>query len=319
MQLIRPVRLDRDPWRGWRCRRRERLLSPPERVFDALVDAGQLARWWCDEIDIAPRAGGVYSCRGRSHFAVEDEGVAMDDEDDSAADGVRDGEILEFEAPHVLAYRWRIGHVDTIVRFELESALEQTDLTITQTAASSPAWDRAATEPNWWSIALANLRAHVDADTPRLRLDYEQLRSGAVMRFEVSVMTFPWVIWSKLTDRNELSRWWGDSPGVTIDIGRGVDGEFRLADTPPGPTRVLAVEPGARFLHDFVWDESSTSRVEWRIEEGEDATRIEVSDDSRPTAPHERLRRGIYWANTLLDLARFSTRGVSGREFQDPW
>jgi uncharacterized protein YndB with AHSA1/START domain len=78
------------------------IAAPPERVFKALTDQGELVRWFTDantpvhHWEIDARLGGRYR-------HVTDEGTA-------AVNNVRafecHGEILEFNPPRLLFYTW---------------------------------------------------------------------------------------------------------------------------------------------------------------------------------------------------------------------
>jgi uncharacterized protein YndB with AHSA1/START domain len=96
------------------------IAAPPDRVFKALTDAGELGRWFgspecpVKSWKMDARVGGRYS------YATEQGSVVVN--------GVNKfechGEIVEFDPPHLLAYTW-IGnwHDDpqsrTVVRWEL--------------------------------------------------------------------------------------------------------------------------------------------------------------------------------------------------------
>jgi uncharacterized protein YndB with AHSA1/START domain len=96
------------------------VAAPPERVFQALIDAKQVMVWWThpdspiESFSIEPKRGGrwIYDTKqtrinvnGVSKFHCE-------------------GEVVEYDPPHVLAYTWVANwHNDklrrTVVRWEL--------------------------------------------------------------------------------------------------------------------------------------------------------------------------------------------------------
>jgi uncharacterized protein YndB with AHSA1/START domain len=228
---------------------------------------------------------------------------------------IPDFDVLEVNAPWRLKFRWRLGGVDTLVEYDLESYLELTDLTVTQSAERSPAWADSATEPNWWWLALAALRSYLEEGRPDLRLDYHELRSRRELRFEAAATTFPWVLWSKLTIPGELRRWWAASPRLELEAG----GAFCFEGEPQGPSEVLEVDEGKRLAHDWDWPDGSKSRIEWRITETEGDTLVSVEDDAPPADARERTRRAIYWASALLHLIQMSEKGITPREYQSSW
>jgi uncharacterized protein YndB with AHSA1/START domain len=93
------------------------IAAPPERVFEALTDARQLATWWggddayrTRDWRIDARPGGTWSARTTDPFG---------------RDGTIGGTILTLDAPHRLEYTWRAsweGDAESVVRYELEPA-----------------------------------------------------------------------------------------------------------------------------------------------------------------------------------------------------
>ena len=114
------------------------ISAPPERVFKALTDAGELQLWFgSPECPLKfwkfdARVGGLYSYEtGKGSIAVN---------------GVNefkcDGEIVEYDPPRVLAYTW-IGnwHDDTskrtTVRWELTPKSGGTHVRVTHSGLSA--------------------------------------------------------------------------------------------------------------------------------------------------------------------------------------
>ena len=95
------------------------ISAPPERVFKALHDRAQVMQWWngecgIEDFDMEPRRGGrwIYDTKqtntnlnGVTRFHCE-------------------GEVLEYDPPHVLAYTWianwhELKSRRTVVRWKL--------------------------------------------------------------------------------------------------------------------------------------------------------------------------------------------------------
>ncbi len=309
MDLVRPTLLSSKPNAPWEIQRREKLTYPPERVWKALTEPADLKRWFCDEASIDGRVGGCLEFSGKTVFRTADSTT------DSAASSC---EILAFDPPHELAFRWSIGGVDTTVRYDLESHLEQTNLTVTQSGERSPDETIAADEPNWWWLALSTLRTYLEDGRADLRLDYDRLLEDSPLRFEVEATTFPWVVWTKLTDAKELRRWW--NAVAEIELSSGGAFEFaELADAAPRPTQIIEAVEGERLVYGWAWSSTDTSEVSWEIEETDEDTLVRVQDHGTPPSPAERLRRCIHWASRLLYLVQLSEKGTSPLEYQDPF
>jgi uncharacterized protein YndB with AHSA1/START domain len=113
-----------------------------ERVFDALVDPNELAKWWGDsqmyrtwwEVDL--RAGGQYECRA------------------TAVDGGKmkvNGHFLEIERPRKVGMTWNAswdGSGETTVTYEMTRSMKGTLLKVTQKGFGSGA-DQGGYQDGW--------------------------------------------------------------------------------------------------------------------------------------------------------------------------
>ena len=115
--------------------------------------------------------------------------------------------------------------------------MDETEVVVTQTAGAAPSWAPPEGSHHWWSLALPALRAYLEHGQADLRPDYPAYRGMAEPRYLVEVNTFPWMIWRKLTDPNELKRWLSREARVQPETG----GVFELG-AGPGPRRILALE-----------------------------------------------------------------------------
>ena len=114
------------------------IAAPPARIFHALTDAGELARWFTNPDcpvktwQMDARVGGRYS------YSTESGSVVVN--------GVRafqcHGEILEYDPPRLLAYTWIANWHDdtnarTVVRWELTSAQGGTRVKVTHSGLAT--------------------------------------------------------------------------------------------------------------------------------------------------------------------------------------
>lgn len=108
------------------------ISAPPQRIFQALIDPKQVLQWWTggqcqiESFGLEPRKG------GRWHYDSR--------QSEMSVNGVSkfrcEGEVLEYDPPHVLAYTWIANWHDrpaqrTVVRWELAASGKGTLLRVT--------------------------------------------------------------------------------------------------------------------------------------------------------------------------------------------
>jgi uncharacterized protein YndB with AHSA1/START domain len=114
------------------------IAAPPERVFQAITQPGQLMRWFSDAScplrlwELDARKGGRW--RSANHPAAK------------SLNGVNEfragGEILEIDPPRLLVYTWHANWHDdpslaTIVRWELQSSNNGTQVKVTHSGLAN--------------------------------------------------------------------------------------------------------------------------------------------------------------------------------------
>lgn len=90
---------------------------PLERVWRAITDPAAISDWLMPN-DFQPRLGHKFTFQTKPRPGF---------------DGVVRSEVTELEPPRRLAYTWRGGGLDTLVRFTLEPAAEGTRLILEHT------------------------------------------------------------------------------------------------------------------------------------------------------------------------------------------
>ena len=108
------------------------ISAPPERIFEALIDPRQVLQWWTNDqcqiesFALEARQGGRWHYQSR--------------QSELNVNGVNkfqcEGEVLEYDPPHVLAYTWMANWHDrpaqpTVVRWELAASAGGTLLRVT--------------------------------------------------------------------------------------------------------------------------------------------------------------------------------------------
>jgi uncharacterized protein YndB with AHSA1/START domain len=140
------------------------IAAPPQRVFQALIDEGQLMHWFNGDAScpvkfwkLDPRKGGHYHYRtGKATHAVN--GVTEFD---------CQGEILEFDPPRLLAYTW-IGNwhddkqLKTIVRYDLTATPSGTHVKVTHSGLATEEVCR-NDYANGWPGVFTSLKKFVES------------------------------------------------------------------------------------------------------------------------------------------------------------
>ena len=90
---------------------------PPEKVWRALTDSQAIAHWLMEN-DFEPRLGHKFMFRSKPR---------------PGWDGKTYCEVIELDPPRRLAYTWKGGPIDTVVRFTLEVVPEGTRLRLEHT------------------------------------------------------------------------------------------------------------------------------------------------------------------------------------------
>jgi uncharacterized protein YndB with AHSA1/START domain len=143
------------------------IAAPPERVFRALTNPEELAKWWvgtesfnlpgAHDWQVDPRPRGQWSVTSRDMLGREST--------------IR-GEYRVVDPPRLLEFSWQAswdGSIVTTVRCELEpllvSGTSGTRLRVTHTAARTAVAYAGAMPRNFrWSESLESLRHHLQSD-----------------------------------------------------------------------------------------------------------------------------------------------------------
>ena len=126
------------------------IEAPPAAVFRALIDAGELSRWWTTTAESDPRTGGAFA------YGFEFE--------DASRDHTYTGAYHDVTLDEHVSYPWRTGLGDTTVDVRVRPAGGGTELTLTHAGwQEGPDWDEAvAMHEQGWGFFLDNLVAYLD-------------------------------------------------------------------------------------------------------------------------------------------------------------
>jgi uncharacterized protein YndB with AHSA1/START domain len=122
----------------------ESVAAPRDQVFHALVDAGELSRWWTTRAESDPRTGGRFA------YVFEFE--------DAARDHTYDGEYDAIEPGRRVAFPWQAGVGPTSVTFLLDDEGDGTRLTLRHDGWPGDADEAVEMHRGGWTFFLGNLK-----------------------------------------------------------------------------------------------------------------------------------------------------------------
>jgi uncharacterized protein YndB with AHSA1/START domain len=218
------------------------LPATPDVVFRALTDPAELRKWFAEDVQIEPKAHGVYRFWGRHTLGTP------------AHDAARQT-ITRFEPNAALAFSWPINDVDTDVSFALTPADNNgTKLTITHDVSGDLAVPRQrALIDDHWRLAIANLSLHLSGGTP-IKPDY--FDTNPEVRITISIDAPPSTVFRALLEPEALNRWMGAQSAV---VEPRVGGKYKLnwsykidgEDVAGGPTTILELIPDEKLVLDW--------------------------------------------------------------------
>ncbi len=306
---------------AWKIWRKEILPVPPERTWKALTDPKELSNWLCDSAEVNLKVGGQFRLMGESLFdgaqiPVQEHEAAPSEEKNSGGPF----EILELTDNELLSFRWNLGNFETRVTFKLENQFEQSHLLVSQTADVALPWPSGQEHPNWWWLAMVNLRNYVENGLAPLKLNYSAAFNtpSSPLKFSIPFTTFPWVIWKKLVDPNELKGWWSEEAKINLTVGESFDlGQPRFHQLGSGAQKLLACEEEKLLSYNWIWPDESEGKVSWKIEEGEVSTVVTLEVENPYNDPLNPLSLPLEWATKILYLKQMAERGVSPLDYQE--
>ncbi|MFE9653114.1 SRPBCC family protein [Micromonospora sp. NPDC006431] len=227
---------------------RVRLAAPAERVWRALTDPAELRVWFAEhaEVELPQR----YAFWGR--FTPE---------------GDAPQQRLLHADDHSLRFAWLLGGVETTSEIELAPQGEHTELTLRQSHfVFSEALDGSTIRgvlQTWWSLALANLNAHLEGRPLLPRTDF----TSADLRGELMIDAPMDRVWTSLTDSEQASAWFGFPIGIEPWVG----GRYAMGGFEAGyAAKVVDLTPGRKMSVD--WGPTGVST--WELAESGGKTKL---------------------------------------------
>lgn len=275
--------------------------APRASVFAALTDAFQLRLWFAEDVRVEPRLGGAYRFWGRHTPWID-------------APELASGRVTAIDPPSLLAYSmpWRGERTDVTMR--LRDSERHCTVVIEHVSEGDLGFGEDAkwVLADFWTLAVANLRAFLSTGAPLLQPDYSDRIGDVVLAVEIDAPARE--VWKALTDADELNRWVARAAVVDLVKGGAYSYGWTAGENhaPSGPATIRDIAPGRMIEHDWFFahepgaDGSPEGRtsVRWDIRPiGANRTHV-LLRHRRPATDDPRIRGGYQqgWASFLAVL-----------------
>ncbi|MER7889241.1 SRPBCC family protein [Micromonospora sp. NPDC094482] len=265
-----------------------RLAAPIEAVRRAITDAAELRVWLAEHAEVElPRR---YEFWGRY--------------------------TPEGEAPHqrllhvdndTLRFAWLLDGVETTTELSLRADGDSTVVTLDQShfnfeEAISGSTIRGVLQ-TFWSLAIANLAAHVEGQPLMPKTDF----TSAELRGEMVINAPVAKVYQSLTDSEQASAWFGYPIGIEPWVG----GRYAMGGFEAGyAAKVVDLDPGRKMSVDW----GPTGVTTWELAESDGKTKLTFVqsgfDESNP--PYGA------WAGSVAGLAELR-RYHEMQDWQSIW
>jgi uncharacterized protein YndB with AHSA1/START domain len=127
--------------------------APRDRVFHALVDAGELSRWWTTRAESDARTGGRFA------YVFEFE--------DASRDHTYDGEYDAVEPGRRVTFPWQAAAGPTTVTFTLSDAGDGTRVDLAHEGWPAGAEEAVEMHRGGWAFFMGNLKSVLEDGVDR--------------------------------------------------------------------------------------------------------------------------------------------------------
>ena len=242
------------------------IRATPERVWESISTPGGLAGWFAEDVSLEPGAGGQFSFAGADVLG-----------------GGNDTELLSFQPPSSLAFRWEIAGASTLVRLCVQPvegaarvvAMHEVPADADLGFKSGSADGLHAT----WSYLLGCLKGYLELGAAPYRLRYPT-PGARTLEQSMSVAVSATEAFAALTEPSQLDAWIGTGARVEPRAGGrfslGWDAEERPGALGYGPSTIIDFDPGRRIS--YAWNaEGVPTVVQWRVEGDDTSARITLT------------------------------------------
>ncbi|MCY3718605.1 MAG: SRPBCC family protein [Anaerolineaceae bacterium] len=260
-----------------------------ERAWSALSDGDALQGWYAEHAQV-DLAAGRYDFWGQFTAGTPDREGGRHD-------------LLDCQTGRSLAFAWRRGRHDTVVRIELHPRGERCIVALEHSAGSNRQDDDIApyTYADEWFIALENLRRWLDGRPAGIRIPW-----SADMRGNIDVDCLVDApasrVWAVLCDERELERWMATAATIDPRVG----GDYDLGWPGMQPMRIRELEPERRLAYSMSDEGGPQNSARWTLQPEAGGTRLALlnsgyAPDDDTSGLHVGWRNFLGWARSAAE------------------
>jgi uncharacterized protein YndB with AHSA1/START domain len=266
-----------------------RVNHSPDDAFAAFASQSQVTTWLAEGAEIDP-ASGVYVLWGPSIPDAPERNAGQ-------------MELLAFDAPRRISFRWRLRGAQTTVAISFEEDDGATLVSFEHEGLPDADWSW--TVAAFWTTAAENLRAWLERGSAGPRFDNRTLGADDI---DVSVEidapaseVFRTIIEPELVER------WMMTDDATIEPR--VGGVYDVGWEQDGPVLIVDLEPNRTLA--YSWRSNHIgyeTLVTWELAESAGRTRLTLFHSGfAPEDEHDAYRSG--WHNFLVQIKYLTEQG----------
>ena len=260
-----------------------------ERAWAALTESDALEAWFAEHAAV-DLDGGCYDFWGQYTAGVPD----------------REGghhPLQGYKAGRWLAYAWRRGAHETLVRITLHPRGERCIVALEHSAGSNRHDDDIApyAYADEWFIALENLRRWLDGKAADIRIPWSQNLLGNI-EISCQVDMPASRVWAVLSEERELERWMATAAQIELRVG----GAYELGWPGMQPMRIQQLQPQRLLVYSMSDENEPETFVRWTLQEAAGRTRLSLlnsgyAPDDDTSGLHVGWRNFLGWARSAAE------------------
>ena len=265
------------------------VKATAERAWAALTDSDALEAWFAEHAAV-DLDGGRYDFWGQYTAGTPNREAGHHP-------------LQGCEPGRWLAFAWRRGAHETLVRITLHPRGERCIVALEHSAGSNRHEDDIAPYAlaDEWFIALENLRRWLDGKAADIRIPWSQKLRGDI---EINCLVDAPAsrVWAVLCEERELERWMATAAQIELRVG----GVYELGWPGMQPMRIQQLQPQRLLVYSMSDENEPEAIVRWTLQEEAGGTRLSLlnsgyAPDDDTSGLHVGWRNFLGWARSAAE------------------